>query len=90
MFPPCLSLSLGCPAPTGRHAEADWSQLDLERYPKMAEAKATEVVLSAGQVLYVPSYWFHYIVSLGQSAQCNSRSGNAIRGRQIVKECGFY
>lgn len=76
--------------PEGRHAEADWSQLDLERYPKMAEAKATEVVLSAGQVLYVPSYWFHYIVSLGQSAQCNSRSGNAIRGRQIVKECGFY
>ena len=56
----------------------------------MANAMATEVVLSAGQVLYVPSYWFHYIVSLGQSAQCNSRSGNAIRGRQMVKECGFY
>lgn len=76
--------------PEGRHAEADWSKLDINQYPKMANAQATEVVLSAGQVLYVPSYWFHYIVSLGQSAQCNSRSGNAIRGRQAVADCGFY
>ena len=26
-------------------------------------------------MLYIPSYWFHYIVSLSYSAQCNSRSG---------------
>ena len=50
----------------------------------------TQVVLKAGEVLYIPSYWFHYIVSLGQSVQCNTRSGSAIRGRDKIKECGFY
>lgn len=76
--------------PEGRHAEADWSRLNLTNYPKMANAMATEVILKAGQVLYIPSYWFHYIISLEQSAQCNSRSGNAIRGRKVVADCGFY
>ena len=28
-----------------------------------------------GEVLYIPSYWFHYIISLQKSAQCNVRSG---------------
>lgn len=32
-------------------------------------------VLKEGEVLYIPSHWFHYIVSLQKSAQCNVRSG---------------
>jgi hypothetical protein len=28
-----------------------------------------------GEVLYIPSFWFHYIVSLDYSVQCNTRSG---------------
>ena len=76
--------------PEGRHARADWSNLDIDKYPDMQKAKATEVILRAGEVLYIPSYWFHYIISLTGSIQCNTRSGNAIRGRQDIKECGFY
>lgn len=76
--------------PEGRHAKADWSKLDLDKYPDMAKAKATEVVVRAGEVLYIPSYWFHYIVSTSVTAQCNTRSGNAIRGREVLKDCGFY
>ena len=48
------------------------------------------MVVRAGEVLYIPSYWFHYIVSLDQSVQCNTRSGNAIRGREAISKCGFY
>lgn len=27
------------------------------------------------QVLYIPTYWHHFIVSMGTNIQCNSRSG---------------
>eukprot|EP00730_Choanoeca_flexa_P007444 TRINITY_DN12335_c0_g10_i2.p1 TRINITY_DN12335_c0_g10~~TRINITY_DN12335_c0_g10_i2.p1 ORF type:complete len:756 (+),score=107.02 TRINITY_DN12335_c0_g10_i2:69-2336(+) len=76
--------------PEARHSEADWSDLDVERFPKLVTAKAAQVVVRAGEVLYIPSYWFHYIVSTGFSAQCNTRSGNAMRGRQAIRDCGFY
>ncbi|CAM9618410.1 unnamed protein product [Sphacelaria rigidula] len=26
-------------------------------------------------MLYIPSFWFHYVVSEGMSVQCNARSG---------------
>jgi len=76
--------------PEGRHSKADWSKLDLDEYPLMKQAKATQVVVRAGEVLYIPSYWFHYIVSQGGSIQCNTRSGSSIRGRDEIKQCGFY
>ena len=40
-----------------------------------SDAPTLSTVLKAGEVLYVPSHWFHYIVSLQKSAQCNTRSG---------------
>eukprot|EP00038_Savillea_parva_P014269 m.10489 g.10489 ORF g.10489 m.10489 type:complete len:817 (+) comp2751_c0_seq1:94-2544(+) len=76
--------------PEGRHVRADWSKLNLTQYPQTAKAKATEVVLSEGEVLYIPSYWFHYIISTTVSMQCNTRSGNSIRGRDVLTDCGFY
>ena len=48
--------------------ERDWLRIS-------AEAPTLSTVLKAGEVLYVPSHWFHYIVSLQKSAQCNTRSG---------------
>ncbi|KAG7370434.1 cupin-like domain containing protein [Nitzschia inconspicua] len=38
-------------------------------------ALAVETVLKAGEVLFLPSYWFHYIIGLQKNAQCNVRSG---------------
>ena len=54
----------------------------------LASFQATEVVLTAGEALYIPSYWFHYIISTGVSFQCNTRSGNAFRGRADLFKCG--
>lgn len=42
---------------------------------RASAAPAVETVLKAGEILYIPSFWFHYIVSLQKSAQCNVRSG---------------
>ena len=41
---------------------------------RAAQADAVETVLKAGEVLYIPSHWFHYIISVQKSAQCNVRS----------------
>ena len=53
----------------------------------MAQAVGTEVVLSMGEVLYLPSFWFHYIVSQDASIQCNARTGTAEHGKEIIQQC---
>jgi len=44
------------------------------------QAPVVDTVVKAGEVLYIPSFWFHYIVSLQKSAQCNTRSGTNVKG----------
>jgi len=50
-------------------------------------------VLNEGEVLHIPSHWFHYIISLQKSAQCNVRSGRDVEGSKEfgglndVEEC---
>ncbi|CAJ1919154.1 unnamed protein product [Cylindrotheca closterium] len=46
-------------------------------------AMSLETVLKAGEVLYIPSHWFHYISSLQKSAQCNVRSGVDFEGDSV-------
>lgn len=58
------------------------------------DSVAVETVLKAGEVMYIPSHWFHYITSLQKSAQCNTRSGrNYVGSKQFggfdeVDSCG--
>jgi lysine-specific demethylase 8 len=40
---------------------------DLERFPRFAEAEALDVVLGPGDVLFLPSGWWHYVKSLDTS-----------------------
>ena len=60
---------------------------------RAATSRAVETVLKAGEVLYIPSHWFHYIISLQKSAQCNVRSGidelgtSAFGGQSDVLRC---
>jgi hypothetical protein len=75
--------------PSGRHSAVDWSKPDLEAFPKFAQAKANEVVLQPGQVLYLPTDWFHFIVSLELTFQCNSRSGVGDEYKELMQQCGF-
>ncbi len=47
---------------------------------RLGAALGLEVVIEAGDALYVPALWFHYITSLTTNIQCNTRSGE--RGGQ--------
>ena len=74
---------------SGRHSAVDYTDPDLEHFPEFADAMANEVVLEAGQVLYLPTYWFHFIVSLDLNFQCNARSGVDHESDKIIRDCGF-
>ena len=77
-------------SPLVRHSSLNFGHFKFLNDPKLNEgmsqeerawlerasmAPAVETVLKAGEILYIPSFWFHYIVSLQKSAQCNVRSG---------------
>jgi hypothetical protein len=76
--------------PSGRHSDVDWSDPDFSKHPKFKQAMGLETILKEGQVLYVPSHWIHYIVSLDISVQCNCRSGTPTKQIETMKSCGFY
>jgi len=75
--------------PSGRHTALDWSAPDLDAHPEFADAKANEVVLQAGDVLYLPTFWFHHIISLDFNWQCNARSGDTDHYSREVQTCGL-
>jgi len=75
--------------PSARHSAVDWSNPDLVNYPTFEKATVNEIVMQPGDVLYLPTNWFHYIVSLELNMQCNTRSGGERINREYVTECGF-
>ncbi|KAE8891849.1 hypothetical protein PF005_g3594 [Phytophthora fragariae] len=86
----CKCLGLMTTGQSARHTTFNWS--DTSALPETARnCPAAEVALTAGEVLYLPSFWYHHIVSLDTSIQCNLRSGDVIRNdmKQFLMECGF-
>jgi hypothetical protein len=81
--------------PSFRHSLIDWSDVRQSREHGFDGVKAIDTIVRQGEVLYIPSYWFHYIISLQFSAQCNSRSGSPDGGpgsqaEKFLEECGIY
>ncbi|KAG2530112.1 hypothetical protein JM18_002516 [Phytophthora kernoviae] len=84
----CKCLGLLTKGQSARHTSYNWS--DVSSLPENARnCPAAEVSLTAGEVLYLPSYWYHHIVSLDTSIQCNLRSGFNIRNdtKKFLADC---
>lgn len=75
--------------PSYRHSVLDWSSVPQAEASRFAEVNAIDTIMNPGEVLYIPSYWFHYIVSMGYSAQCNSRHGSPPDefGKHDINKC---
>ena len=78
--------------PSGRHSRIDWSNAyylwrDSDR--PFNHAQVNEVVLQAGDLMHLPTFWFHFIVSLNINYQCNSRSGESYEYEPFIERCGF-
>eukprot|EP00980_Cylindrotheca_fusiformis_P025919 scaffold14886_cov108-Cylindrotheca_fusiformis.AAC.7 len=56
------------------------SKEEKEWLNRASKALVVETVLKAGEVLFIPSHWFHYIIGLQKNAQCNVRSGVHVKG----------
>lgn len=61
--------------PSFRHSIIDWSDFQQGVSHSFDKVKSIDTIVRTGEVLYIPSFWFHYIISLDYSIQCNSRSG---------------
>lgn len=76
--------------PSVRHSSLDWSDpAEWDEHPEFKHALVNEVVLHAGDVLYLPTNWFHYIVNLSLNYQCNARSGTTYETKHFIEDCGF-
>jgi len=75
--------------PSARHSAVDWSNPDLKKYPEFKDLMVHEIVLQAGDVLYLPTNYFHYIISLDLNYQCNTRSGETDELKEFLEDCGF-
>ncbi|CAM9562254.1 unnamed protein product [Discosporangium mesarthrocarpum] len=88
---PALGIIGDTSHPSFRHSEVDWA--DPEGWPEgFADAPGFDTVVSEGELLYIPSYWYHYIVSESFSIQCNARSGSppGNEGAEETRSCiGF-
>lgn len=73
--------------PSARHSGLSWDASDTDASWK--NALVNEVVLQAGDILYLPTHWFHMIISLDINIQCNTRSGIDGRFTKTIQECGF-
>jgi len=77
--PPSACESLGIITdpdhPSYRHSVIDWSDIAQATSRGFDKVQAIDTIVRKGEVLYIPSFWFHYIISLEYSIQCNSRSG---------------
>ena len=75
--------------PSVRHSSIDWTNPEEWTEEFQNEAMSSEVVLHAGDVLYLPTNWFHYIVNLSLNYQCNARSGTTHETAKYIDKCGF-
>jgi hypothetical protein len=84
----CQSLYLHSKGhPSARHSKIDWSKPEYEKYPNFGSAQVNEIILKPGSVLYLPTDWFHYIVSLNINFQCNTRSGSSHEYDRDISMC---
>ena len=78
--------------PSYRHSILDWSDELQASASGFAKVAAIDTIIRTGEVLYIPSFWFHYVISLEYSIQCNSRSGTppGEQGKKDIDACmGF-
>lgn len=86
---PKLALVTDKKHPSYRQSVLDWSDPNMALSHGFDTVDTVDTIVHEGEVLYIPSFWFHYIVSLDYSIQCNARSGipKEDYGKSDVERC---
>ena len=76
---------------SSRHSPIDINTglINITKYPLAIDAMAIETVVHQGEVAYLPSNWFHHIISQEYNIQCIARSGHSLVGDDSIEKCGF-
>jgi lysine-specific demethylase 8 len=53
------------------YSRVDVERPDLGRFPQFARARSIEVELHAGEMLFLPAFWWHHVVSSGENVAVN-------------------
>jgi hypothetical protein len=53
------------------YSRVDLDRPDLDRFPQFARATPVEVELHAGEILFMPAFWWHHVVSEGENVAVN-------------------
>lgn len=83
----CPHLAMLRDGPSARHSFVDWTS--PEGVAALSNGTGIEVVMEAGDALYIPAFWFHFIISLSVNVQCNARSGTPPKDAPAIAACGF-
>lgn len=79
LFPPNQYRQLyinGFSSQAPQQSQVDLENPDFERFPLFSSATALDVVLEPGDVLYVPSLWFHHVIAVEMSFSVSIWSRN--------------
>ncbi|CAG7838647.1 unnamed protein product [Allacma fusca] len=57
--------------PHDRQSQVDFDFPDLDRFPKFREAKGVEAIISPGEILYIPMYWWHHVINADDTIAIN-------------------
>ena len=75
----------------GHHSDVDVLRPDPARFPRFRAARVREVVLDAGDALFIPGFWWHEVISLEESISLSffwsnlpARPG-ASRGAELLR-----
>ncbi|EGG13888.1 transcription factor jumonji [Cavenderia fasciculata] len=53
------------------HALVDCESPNLEKYPEFANAQVIDVILEAGEILFIPKLWWHHVRTLEHAISLN-------------------
>ena len=71
----------------GHHYNHPYDPAFTEHFPDFERTTVNEVVLEAGDVLYLPTHWVHHVITLSTSYHCNAASGHSKRYQHMVDKC---
>ena len=57
----------------------DFRKVDLQQFPRSAEAESLEVTLKPGEMVYIPLHWWHTILGLGPNISAAFHWGAPMR-----------
>lgn len=57
----------------GYHSDVDLDEYDSLKFPRIADARMSEVIVSPGDMIFIPVGWWHHVVALDE---CITITGN--------------